>query len=102
MIRTKSRNLTVFRHTFVFAQYIEAKCWVDNEDVVGAVPAGDGPTTSEYSTMLLLTKVRLILEISWYFIIIALATYHVARATYTAFTDIFHVRIRSDQTYMIS
>ena len=35
---------------------------VDNEDVVGAAPTGDAPTTSELSTILLQTKVRLILE----------------------------------------
>ena len=35
----------------VFAQYIEAKCSVENEDVVGAAPTGDAPTTSEWSTI---------------------------------------------------
>ena len=29
-----------------FAQSIKAKCLVENEDVVGAAPAGDAPTTS--------------------------------------------------------
>ena len=38
---------------------------VENEDVVGAAPAGDAPTTSEWSTILLPTKVRLILEACW-------------------------------------
>ena len=33
------------------------------EDVVGAAPAGDAPTTSELSTIVLPTKVRLILEV---------------------------------------
>ena len=42
---------------------IKPNCWVENEDVVGAAPTGDAPTTSEWSTMLLATKVRLILEI---------------------------------------
>ena len=28
----------------VFAQSIEARCSVDNEDVVGAAPTGDAPT----------------------------------------------------------
>ena len=32
-------------------------CWVDNEDVVGAAPTGDAPTTSEWSTRLLYVKV---------------------------------------------
>ena len=38
---------------------------VKNEDVVGAAPTGDVSTTSEWSTMLLPTKVRLILEFLW-------------------------------------
>ena len=38
-----------------------------SEDVVGAAPTGDAPTTSELSTILLPTKVRLILEVLWYF-----------------------------------
>ena len=46
----------------VFVQSIEAGCQVENEDVVGAAPTGDAPTTSEWSTILLPTKVRLILE----------------------------------------
>ena len=49
-----------------FAKSLEAKCQVENEDVVGAAPAGDAPTTSEWSTMLLPTKVGLILEVSRY------------------------------------
>ena len=36
---------------------------VENEDVVGAAPTGDAPATSEWSTILLPTKVRLILEV---------------------------------------
>ena len=35
----------------VFVQYTEAKCYVENEDVVGAAPTGDAPTTSEWSTI---------------------------------------------------
>ena len=50
------------RLVVVFVQYIEAKCEVENEDVVGAANTGDAPTTSEWSTILLPTKVRLILE----------------------------------------
>ena len=34
----------------VFVQYIEAKCWVENEDVVGAVLTDNASTTSEWST----------------------------------------------------
>ena len=37
----------------IFAQSIEARCWVENEDEVGAVPTGDAPTTSEWSTILI-------------------------------------------------
>ena len=49
----------------VFAQSIEARCSVTNEDVVGAVRTGDAPTTSEWSTISLLTNVWLISEVSW-------------------------------------
>ena len=43
---------------------------VENEDVVGAAPTGDAPTTSELSTILLPTNVRLILEVLRYYICI--------------------------------
>ena len=36
------------RLAVVFVQYIEARCWVENADVVGAAPTGDAPTTSEW------------------------------------------------------
>ena len=45
------------------AQSIEARYQVENEDVVGAAPIGDAPTTSEWSTILLPSRVRLILEV---------------------------------------
>ena len=45
---------------------IEARCWVENEDVDGAVPKDDAPTTSEWSTILFPSKVPLILDIWWY------------------------------------
>ena len=51
-----------FRLAVVFAKSSEARCYVENEDLVGAAPTGDAPTTSEWSTILLPTKVRLILE----------------------------------------
>ena len=35
----------------VFAQSNEFRCLVENEDVVEAAPAGDAPTTSEWSTI---------------------------------------------------
>ena len=31
----------------VSTQFTEAKCLVENEDIVGAVPTGDTPTTAE-------------------------------------------------------
>ena len=37
------------RPAVVVLQYIEAECQVENEDVVGAAPAGDAPTTYEWS-----------------------------------------------------
>ena len=55
------------RLAVVFAQTIEASHKVENEDVVGAAPTGDAPSTSEWSTILLPTKVRLILEV-WRYI----------------------------------
>ena len=61
-------NLKCFssRHAVVFAQSYEARCQVENEDVVGAAPTDAAPTTSEWSTILLPTKVRIILETWWY------------------------------------
>ena len=47
--------LTHLADTFV--QSIEARYQVKNEDVVGAAPTDDAPTTSEWSTSLLPTKV---------------------------------------------
>ena len=41
-------------------------CSVQNKGVVGAAPTGDAPTTSEWSTIVLPIKVRLILEV-WRF-----------------------------------
>ena len=54
------------RLAVAFAQSIEAWCSVENEDVVGAAPTGDAPTTSEWSTSLLSTKLCLILEVWLY------------------------------------
>ena len=50
----------------VLAESLEAICQVENGDVVGAAPTGDAPTTSEWSTIWLPTKVRLILEVLRY------------------------------------
>ena len=63
---TESQHLNVSRLAVAFVQSIEARCWVKNEEVVGAAPIGDGPTTSESSTILLPVKVRLMLEICRY------------------------------------
>ena len=64
---TKSQHLKDSRTVAaVFAEYLEARCWVENEDVVGTAPTGDAPTTSEWSTILLPTKVRLILNVLRY------------------------------------
>ena len=47
----------------VFAQSTEAMYQAKNEDEIGAAPKGDAPTTSGWWTILLPTKVHLILEI---------------------------------------
>ena len=61
----------MYHLAIVFGQSIEDRCEVENEDVVGAAPTGVAPTTSELSTILLPTKVRLILEVLRYVAIIA-------------------------------
>ena len=65
--RTKSQKYFLSPVAVVFAQSIEARCQVENEDVVGAAPTGDAPTTSELSTILYPTKVRLMLEVLRYY-----------------------------------
>ena len=63
--RTKSQHLKDYRTVLRLSwpESLEARCQVENEDVVGAAPTGDAPTTSEWSTILLPSKVRLILEV---------------------------------------
>ena len=56
------------RLVVVSAQSIEARCQVENEDVVGAAPTGGVPTTSELSTILSPTTVCLISEVLRYVI----------------------------------
>ena len=56
------KNSRIVLQLVVFAQSIEARCQVGNEDV-GAVPTGDAPTPSQWPTILLPTNVQLILEI---------------------------------------
>ena len=51
----------------VFPQSIEAWCEVENENVIGAVPTGDAPMTSELrSTSSLPTKLHRLLEFLQY------------------------------------
>ena len=59
----KSPNLKCFSSCLVvvFAQSIQARCSVKNEDVVGAALTSDAPTTSKWSIILSPTKVWLIL-----------------------------------------
>ena len=61
--RTKSQYLKRFSDCLVpvFAESLEARCQVENEDVVGAAPTSNAPTTSEWSTISLPTKVCLII-----------------------------------------
>ena len=65
MRRTKSQTVNDSLEV-VFAQSFEARCEVENEDVVGAAPTGDASNTSEWSTIELPTQVWLILEICRY------------------------------------
>ena len=60
---TKPQNLNVSCILVQLSSLNPLKPGVENEDVVGAAPTGDAPTTSELSTMLLPTKVRLISEV---------------------------------------
>ena len=62
--RTQSPNINVSRLVLQLSlpNPLKPGCWVENEDVVGAAPTGDAPTTSEWSTIVLPTKACLILE----------------------------------------
>ena len=79
--RAKSQNLNVSRLVLQLSvvESIEARCQVANEDAVGAAPAGDALTKSEWSKILMPTKVRLILEVSdryvWIYIYIYIYIY---------------------------
>ena len=44
---TQYQNLNV-SHLVLWLQSFEASCSVEKEDVVGAAPTGDAPTTSEW------------------------------------------------------
>ena len=65
--RTKSQHLKDSHTVLGLTLPNPFKPDVENEDVVGAAPIGDAPTTSEWSTILLPSKVRLILEVLRYF-----------------------------------
>ena len=60
---TKSQNVNVSRLVLQLSLPNPLKPEVENEDVVGAAPTGDAPTTSEWSKIVLPTKVRLKLEV---------------------------------------
>ena len=49
-MHTKSLNLIVLVSSCFFVQSIAARCYDENEDVVGAAPTGDAPPTAEWST----------------------------------------------------
>ena len=67
--RTKSKNWNVSRHDLQLPLPNPLKPgWVENEDVVGAAPTGDAPTTSEWSTLLLPSKVWFILDV-WRYVL---------------------------------
>ena len=63
--RTKSQHFNTPRLALQLSLSIPLKScvYVENEDVVGAAPTGDAPTTSEWSAISLPTKVRLMLEV---------------------------------------
>ena len=63
--RTKFQKLNVSRLVLQLALLdpLMPGFVVENEDVVEAAPTGDAPTTSEWSTILLPTKVRIILKV---------------------------------------
>ena len=80
-------NLNVSHLVVAVVQSIEARCEADNEDVVGVAPTGDAPITSEWSTILLATKVQLMLEVSQYFI--PLLTLTISVRTLIRYDDIW-------------
>ena len=63
--RTEYQRFNVFRliMQLFLPNPLKPGVQVEDEDVVGAAPTGDAPTTSEWSTILLPTKVRLKLEV---------------------------------------
>ena len=51
------------RISVVFTQSIKASCQFEYKDVVGAATTGEAPTTSEWSTISLPTKARIIFDV---------------------------------------
>ena len=83
----------------VSVQSIETRCWVENEDVVGAAPTGDAPTTSEWSMVLLPDKVHLILEVLMVLILDSPKLAHEGRL-YSVFQRLIQVICSSLQCYV--
>ena len=69
---------------------------MENEDVVGAAPTGDAPTTSEWSTIKLPTKVHLILE-TWRYI----RVFTHKELSYLTLLGVFFVRILEENDRII-
>ena len=61
--RIKFQNSNASRLVLQLSLPDPLKPCIKNEDVIGAAPTGGAPITSEWSTILLHTKVRLILEV---------------------------------------
>ena len=61
--------MILYRLAVAFAQSDVARCEVENEDVIGAASTDDAPTTSEWSTILLHTKLRVVLE-GWRYVLL--------------------------------
>ena len=85
----KEMNKKIARHQV-------ARCYVDNEDVFWAAPTGDAPTTSELSTVILPTNIRLILEV-WREVTFQVNTTHVSGAGYSENSE---QRIKFESGYL--
>ena len=68
---------------------------VDNEDVVWAAPTGDAPTTSEWWTILLPTKVQLILDVWRYITVVQIYVYCYVRVNTLLSFAVFYVMLLS-------
>ena len=64
-VRTKFQLLKDSRTSCLAAIFAES-LEVENEDAIGAAPTSDAPTTSEWSTIVLPTNVRLISDVLRY------------------------------------